>query len=149
PVAPFGVASIEDAVRRTTQAGSGWNGGTSRGSTRYRRLGGWAVLPGIIVGAMLGAAVDCLTTRCGSSTPHISACVCPGMLVGGAIAAYAPRRVAAGFLGAGAGMYAGGAIGGAIQGDCSADHPCVTGVGAGAVAGAIAGGFAAYKVVGP
>ena len=146
-VSPLGATAIENAVRRTSEARVGWNGGAHRRSASYRRLGRWSVFPGLVVGAMLGAAVSCLTTGCGPDTPNIPAGVFPGMFVGGAIAAYAPRRVAAGFLGVGAGMYAGGAVSRAIQGDCSPDHPCRSGVSAGA--GAAVGGFLGYSLVSP
>jgi hypothetical protein len=147
-VAPFGAAAIDEAVRRTTAASLAWNGRTRYGSPSDRRLGAWAVGPGLIVGAMLGAAVDCLMTTCGRGTPNIPTGVFPGMVAGAAITAYAPRRVAGSFLGVGAGMLAGGGVGGAIQGDCSPNHPCREGVAAGAAVGAAAGGFVGFRLAG-
>ena len=70
--------------------------------------------PWPIFGAMLGGAVDCLVTRCTAQVPKG---VWPGMFAGMAITAFAPRRVAGTFLGAGGSIVAGSLIGGAIEGD--------------------------------
>ena len=62
-----------------------------------RRLGRWATIPGALLGAMLGGAVDCLVTRCTAQVPNG---VWAGMFSGMAITAFAPRRVAGTYLGA-------------------------------------------------
>jgi hypothetical protein len=45
--------------------------------TPRKRLGKWAVIPGIFVGAFLGAAVDCSLNGCGPGSPNIPAGVGP------------------------------------------------------------------------
>jgi len=110
-----------------------------------RRLGRWATIPGALLGAMLGGAVDCLVTRCTAQVPNG---VWPGMFAGMAITAFAPRRVAGTFLGVGGGIVAGSLIGGAIEGDCRADHPCTKGVLIGDTVGATAGGLLGYRLSG-
>jgi hypothetical protein len=110
-----------------------------------RRLGRWATIPGAFLGAMLGGAIDCLVTRCTAQVPNG---VWPGMFVGAAITALAPRRVAGTFLGVGGGIVAGSLIGGAIEGDCSTDHPCTKGVLIGDTVGATAGGLLGYRLSG-
>jgi hypothetical protein len=110
-----------------------------------RRLGRWATIPGALLGAMLGGAVDCLVTRCTAQVPNG---VWAGMFSGMAITAFAPRRVAGTFLGVGGGIVAGSLIGGAIEGDCRADHPCTKGVLIGNTVGATAGGLLGYRLSG-
>jgi hypothetical protein len=107
-----------------------------------RRLGRWATIPGALLGAILGGAIDCLVTRC---TAQVPTGVVPGMFAGAAITALAPRRMAGAFLGVGGGIVAGSLIGGAIEGDCSADHPCTKGVLIGDTVGATAGGLLGYR----
>ena len=114
--------------------------------TLRKRLGKWAVIPGIFVGAFLGAAVDCSINGCGPGSPNIPAGVGYGMLVGVVTTAFAPRQVAGTFLGVGGGAVAGSLIGVAIEGDCSPDHPCDTGATIGGSVGAIGGGVVGYRM---
>jgi hypothetical protein len=114
--------------------------------TPRKRLGKWAVIPGIFVGAFLGAAVDCSLTGCGPGSPNIPAGVGYGMLVGVVTTAFAPREVAGTFLGVGGGAFAGSLIGVTIEGDCRPDHPCDTGATIGASVGSIGGGVVGYRM---
>jgi len=114
--------------------------------TPRRRLGKWAVIPGIFVGAFLGAAVDCSFNGCGPGSPNIPAGVGYGMLVGIVTTAFAPREVAGTFLGVGGGAFAGSLIGVTIEGDCRPDHPCDTGASIGASVGSIGGGVVGYRM---
>ncbi len=118
----------------------------SRARTPRKRLGKWALIPGLFAGAFLGAAVDCSITGCGQGSPNIPPGVGYGMLVGALTTAFAPSEVAGTFLGVGGGAFAASLVGAGIQGDCRPDHPCNTGVTVGASVGSIAGGVVGYRM---
>lgn len=105
---PLARAVSREAVRLAA-AGAPMSGNAAQSApTRPKRLGKWAVIPGVFIGAFLGAAVDCTHANCGPGSPNIPTGVGVGMVAGALTTVFAPRKVSATFLGAGGGFIAGG-----------------------------------------